>query len=1052
MKKTLAALLAVLLLSNAAIASESNASQLQLEVEDLEAVIESRLPRHVPLSALFEIDITDASAVERRVTELESRLAAGTKPGFPAVSNAAKVEANAPDQAAESADTGPASGSSAAQQPEIVAAGAEPAAAATRTTPKAEDLTVLRDRLRLRFLRLPAEVRGRLIADDRLQRERAAVAEQQAEAKKMQEAAELERNAALQAAQAAASAAERELAIEEARLQSHRAELATQAQSWNSRNQSELDLRAQLLARYKPQNDAASYSPEQADLLYSDIRSDLRDLRNLADKKLSALHADSEVVSLGSELSLEKPIFDAFGDKRLRLIELRAEVAAEATQLRQREADERYNDAKEVMQNLQMLQAQRITLLAHLAPERRRQVSGLTAEGLARVRSELAHVALMARWYPQQRRHEIATLPSLLRDFFTAGKVGLRAFGLVALLIAYAYALRRRMEVLNWLRLKSFSWVRNRAAAVRLNGFFLALSAIAAELLFLALVYLIFDRLLLKALTSPELGVLRKLAYAIAYYQLALAVSHRLLLNAVRRYRRVETALNEKMLSSVRLVARFALGIGIYLILSKALLGRGALYGIAVNIAWVGAALIAYRLIRSWRVEVAETYLRLFPDGRLATTVRDSADQLHGLLVVVLAFAFVAVRGVWTWLRDTALGFEQTRKALAYLLRRRLQRQAERQTGKAPDPETLPEALTAALSEDAAAPGLRLARFPQQDEVFEYVEQLCDGKRGGLMALVGDRGAGKTTWLNALAERCEGRLPVHLLTLHERRLQLPDLLRQLCGELKLDETLDEPGLVAALNAGPARVVMIDLAQNLMLRAVGGLDGYECVLRVARATAGRMVWLLAISRWPFEFMQRLHPGQDLYDEIVRLKGWSEREISELIELRMKAAGFTADYSDLQLDAAPPSRAAPLQLDAQGFPIANDIERPSDRYHRIVWDYADGNPRVALHFWRYSLLPAGPTRVRVRLFASPSLSVLEATGLRTRFLLAALVQHENLSASEAARALRADAADCEATLQGLVAQGVLVDEAGRYRVNSHWNRAAQRFLQRKKLLVI
>jgi len=1018
-------------------------SQLRHEIADLEALTRGELPRFTPLPALFEIDITDPAAVARRIEELQARLPA-TQPALSAAVQPATAIA-APNPAA-SAGEPPASPAL-----EIAATSSVAQAATSAIEASTDGQRLRRNQLRLQFLQLPAGVRERLLTDDVLRRERAAFTEQQVHAEQMQEASERERNAALQAAEEATSAAERELAIEVARLQSHRAELATQAQAWNRRNQSELDLRAQLSARYQPKNSAMGYSPAEADSLYRDIRRDLQTLRDRADAKLSTLSAPSEVIGIASALSLNASVFAPYASLRTKLVALRASVAGDEAQLREREVEERYRDAQEVMLSLQTLQAQRIELHGHLSPERRAAVSGFTGEGFSRLRSELAHVTLMARWYPEQRRHEIAALPGLLRDVFTAGRVGLRALGLVALLLVYGSALRRHRALLNQLRVRAVAAVDSRTVALRINGLFLALGAVASELLLLALVYAVFDQLLGTVIASPELTVFRKLAYALAWYRLTLAVVHRLLLNAVRRYRRVEPELNEKMLVSVRLIARFALGIGVYLILSKALLGRGALYGIALNLAWIGAAFIAYQLIQMWREEVAQSYLRLFPNGRLAAAVRGSSKHLHGLFVALLAFAFVAVRGVWIWLRDIALGFEQTRKALAYLLRRRLERQAERQAGAAPEQTQLPAILVAALTEDDAKPALRLNRYPEQDAVFASIEALARGQRGVLVALVGERGAGKTTWLNVLSERSTPTLPVALFTLEQRLLEPIDLLTRLGRELGFSENLSEAELIVALLDAPPRAVFIDLAQNVMLRAVGGLACYECLLRIARATVRRVVWVLAFSRWPYEFMQRLHPGQDIYDMTVRMKGWSEHEISDLIELRMKAAGFTADYGDLQLDSNLPTRSSVLPLGPDGLPM-DGAERTSDRYHRIVWDYADGNPRVALHFWRHSLLPDGDARVKVRLFATPSLALLEATGLRTRFLLAALLQHENLSAAEAARTLRQSEAECESELAGLHAKGVLSVQGGRYRVDSHWNRAVLRFLQRKKLLVI
>jgi hypothetical protein len=243
-------------------------------------------------------------------------------------------------------------------------------------------------------------------------------------------------------------------------------------------------------------------------------------------------------------------------------------------------------------------------------------------------------------------------------------------------------------------------------------------------------------------------------------------------------------------------------------------------------------------------------------------------------------------------------------------------------------------------------------------------------------------------------------------------------------------------------------VLLDLGQNWMLRDVGGLAGYELFIRVAQASVGKVLWLIAFARWSFEYLQRTHPGRDVYDEVIQLPPWTEERISELIDNRLALAGVVADYDQLLLNGA-----SPPTINLNDAAALQAVEKTADRYHRLIWDYSDGNPRVALHFFRLSLTWMGNNKVSVRLFPLPSMNELDTFEKRTHYLLACLVQHENLTVPEAARSLRYPLEECARALQLLQRDGfVICSEAGRYRVNSHWNRAVLRFLQRKKLLAI
>jgi len=983
---------------------EPATDQLKLELDALRDLLGGVLPQNAPLRSLFEIDLADEAAVTQRIDTLRTRLAA-------ADANVAGLE----------------------------------------TIPEALAMRAERDRLRLAFLSLPAERRNALREQDRLKRDTQALAAEQEASAAALAATEQARDSALAVANSATDEAERVLATEQARLLAHSSELAALRQSWAMGNQAQLDQRRELLERYAAVDAGVVLNPTDADALYTDIRNDLKLLRTEAGRALDALTKASVVVPLQQPLDLDKVEFAAQAHAKMiaELRQLRVQISLDEIELQARESEERYADAEEVMEALRTLQARRIALLPMLSKARRQEVTGFTSEGFARVVSEIAHVRLMARWYPLQRLHQVKSFAALLRNVFNAGRFGMELTGF---LIALGVLILVRRRVQGWLR-QWRAWlsarVQPRTLMLRVDGLLQMLIAIAQELILLLSVYILFDQLLSNTHDSAELHALRKLAYAYAYYTLSLAFIHRVLLTAVSRYRAVSPSLNFKILKSLRLVARLGLFVSAYLIIAKALLGRGALYGIAQDVAVLGAILVGWRLIRDWREEVTSAYLKYAPNGRLAALVRASKGRSFGLLIATAAFLYVAARGLWTWLRDVALGFEQTRKALAYLFRRQLERQSKN-LPPPPDPSLLPAELQEALTEGPPpSETLSIDHYPRMNEVLELATSLAAGRSAGaLIALTGERGAGKTTWLQALQRHLGDTLPNTLHTFETRIPSEDDICRQLAAVLGVPETTDPQRLIADVLAQPPQVVLLDLAQNIMLRAVGGLAGYQLFLRVAQATVGRVLWVVAYAHWPFQYLQRVHSGRDVYDDCIELQPWSEEDIGALIDARLDAAGFTADYDQLLLNtpalAARPSPGA----------MANEAaERTADRYYRLIWDYADGNPRVALHFFRLSLAWNTGKKVTVRLFPMPVGQALEDTATQTRFVLSCLVQHENITAAEAAESLCFPFADCAFALELLRRQGFLEKEDGeRYRVTSHWNRAVQRFLHRKKLLVV
>jgi hypothetical protein len=970
-----------------------NVDQLRAEIAELRALVDGHLPSHVPLSALFEIDLQDETAVSRRVATLRERLAA--------------QDSGAPDE----------------------------------LTDEAARLRIERDRVRLQFLSLPMEGRHALGEQDRLRQEALALAtEKQASAAALA-ASEQARDSALAAAGVATDDAQRATATEEARLLAHLSELAALRQSWARSNEVQLARARELLQRYAAVDGRVALAPSQADALYARIRNDLRSLRADADLALDALAAPSSVTPM-------VPAATAQAQAPERITMLRRQISREESELRARETEERYTAAEEIMTALRILQARRIALLPALSAPYRASVSGFTREGLNRVLSEIEHVRLIARWYPVQRLHQAHDFAAMLNNVFTAGRFGVE---LLALVLVLGTLLFMRRGIRDWssrLRAWLATRVQPHSLMLRVDRLMQMFVAIAHELILVFTVYVLFDLLLQEQRGAPELAALRRLAYAYACYRLVLAFIHRVLLTAISRYRTVNLALDRKVLRSLRLVARLVLFINVYLILAQAMLGRGALYGIAQDVAFVGAFLVGWRLIGNWRSEVTQAYLKFSPAGRLAGLVRASQGRTYGLLIASAAFLFVAARGIWVWLCDVALGFEQTRKALAYLFRRQLERQSKNQAAPAAA-ETLPQALQAAFTEDPTAEdSLRIDHYPALDEVLAMASALREGGHGALVALAGERGAGKTSWLMALHRRAGTELPGTLHAFDTRLSGADAVCLQLCTILGCEPTTSPQRLIDVVLQQAPRMVLLDLGQNLMLRTVGGLSGYALFIHVAQATVSRVLWVVAFAYWPFEYLLRTHPDRDVYDRIIRCEPWSEQQISALIDARLEAAGFSADYDHLLLNT-PSLVMARSHTPAPG----QEAERIADRYHRLIWDYADGNPRIALHFFRLSLSVAGEGRVSVRLFPIPAGNALEGFELRTRFVLSCVVQHENLTDEEAAESLRFPLAECTRALQLLQQQGFLSREADlRYRVTSHWNRAVLRFLQRKRLLAV
>jgi hypothetical protein len=457
-----------------------------------------------------------------------------------------------------------------------------------------------------------------------------------------------------------------------------------------------------------------------------------------------------------------------------------------------------------------------------------------------------------------------------------------------------------------------------------------------------------------------------------------------------------------------------------------------------VKFSWlVVLAAVLVELFR-WRGVMVETFLRLQPKGRLADALRASQSRWFGALLAPAAFVWLAGHGAATVAREFALGFEQTQKALAFVFRQRVERQAAKLGYAEGDVAELPEELIEAFREDPIESGpLVVSNFPGLSDLHEILSAWSESGARGSYLLTGERGVGKTSWLNQIRR---DDLEIQRILLGRRVTDPADLCARLGELLEVDAG---PGagpreLGRVLCGGPKRVVVLDMSQHLFLTDVGGYEAFKAFATLVNRTCNNVFWLCSMSAYAWRHLRAVRPDATVFRTRHHLTGWSEEQISELIRTRCAASGVQFNFADLVVDRL------------EGVSVRSSVIESADGYSRLLWDYSDGNPRAALHFFLRSLDPERGGRVRVRLFKAPDVGLLEDGGQDGLFVLAAIVTHESISLDDLIEVTRFDRSQCFIHLDRLLEVGAISLDNEMYRVSTTWHRAAVRLLRRRNLL--
>ena len=132
-------------------------------------------------------------------------------------------------------------------------------------------------------------------------------------------------------------------------------------------------------------------------------------------------------------------------------------------------------------------------------------------------------------------------------------------------------------------------------------------------------------------------------------------------------------------------------------------------------------------------------------------------------------------------------------------------------------------------------------------------------------------------------------------------------------------------------------------------------------------------------------------------------------------------------------------------------AERLARTREGFYRMLWNFSDGNPAVALHFWAESLGRDGSGQICVRPLTTPKTTDLETLPDTSAFVLRALVRLEVATPEQISQAANVELDRVRSVLRYAINKGyVEVNDGIQLKISQHWYRSIKRVLQRKHFL--
>jgi len=975
-----------------------DAPELEPRAAQIRALIAGSLPVSVDPQSLFVVPVTDEPAQQVERIRLAALLSVVDERADAGVAPSVKVKAKLSRSASK------------------LAASADAAVLSSKEWLARDRL----DRVRLEYYSLSKPQRDELLLahSARVEAAKPKETDEQRHARE----AEQDRKRALEAAQLARTEAERLVGKELARLIGLELALSKWKDHFNEARVALASRKESLLGWQKRVGDAMS-TTELADETYDALRRTLRVSREELGRALDEVDsAHSLIPEIGPSPLSDIPANIALGEVSKRRKAVQAQVVAN----RAEERAVRTLRAAVLLIEVDTLNNDRLKLLAALSPEKRAGIIGFTLVGLEQSRYEARQLLLILRYHAHVARGWLRELRSRQR----IQGVSFWPFAAVAVFWLLGFVgfvwLRRRSP--RWLSLiderlgelerreQRSSYSVPRKAVRFLMGFYRTLES------------LLFFALTVWLLPPSADGLLEvQLAEVVIGWLLGGALIVNVINSLAASGSSAQVAASDEIpalrLRSLRLVGRTVVGFMLALLVCERLVGRGTVYSWVYSTCWFAAIPVFLILIRWWREVVFQRVERVRRKSELQAWVLLNRSGWKSFFAAMIAAVQLFVVGFYKTLRNWLTHFNLARRAHAYLFKRELARLANDQ----PPKQALP------LNEKALS---RLSPTQQSDGwvsclADDHIDALAaraHAGRGGVVALVGGRGMGKSCLLRRLEIRVASAVALAC------RGDGDGQLRAACA--------GEGAGGAGSAARPLRLVLLDDAQRLIKPVRGGLRPFDEALAFARSRSADTLWVFAIDAVVWPFLMRARDSRSLFDQVLTLQPWTDEQIGELLALRSAEAEVAPTFEDL-LEKLPP---AADEIDKQEALWARQVG-----YFRMVWDYTRGNPAMALEVWRTSLSEDEAGAARVHALSVPDSGELSALPDSALFILRAIMQLEPATVAEIAKSTRVAEAHVLSAVTLGVQRGYLAADGDSVRVAWAWLRSIIVLLERRHLLV-
>lgn len=342
----------------------------------------------------------------------------------------------------------------------------------------------------------------------------------------------------------------------------------------------------------------------------------------------------------------------------------------------------------------------------------------------------------------------------------------------------------------------------------------------------------------------------------------------------------------------------------------------------------------------------------------------------------------------------------------------------------------------AALEDDNFFEGRRV----EVNKLNKAYNQWMQGRFSATI-LVGEKGAGITSLLNLfLKELSSSKEIVRIVSI--KNVSTESEFYDAFGEALAVKSFDFDKLVAHLNNGTKRIMVIENLQKLYIKKVGGFKNIKLLTELISLTRDNVHWVVGCTQYAYNYLEKTINVSDHFSYNIHLEDLSADEIVNMIEKRHRVSGYNLIFEP---------RAEDLRNKKyKGLNEKGKQEYLKQEFFTQLNKIAKSNISIALIYWLRSTKHSSDNAIRINSISSMDFSFLKTLSNQKLFLLTMLLLNDGMTEDEMIHATNYSIQKNRGIIYPLFEDGVVIKTGEVFYINPLLYRQTVNLLMSKNIV--